>query len=63
MVCVSTQTGECLGLDKGSRSMDGSCPGSQGRGWVKRNCVGIFEVCIWRQYVCPAEADVWDMLS
>ena len=63
MVCVSMQTGEYRVFDMGSGSMDGSCLGSQDRGWVRTNCVGILEVCVWRGDVSTACAEVWDIVA
>ena len=47
MVCVSTHTGEYPVSDKGSRSMDGSCPESpRSRLGEKKMCWYIRGMCI-----------------
>ena len=46
MVCVSTQTGKCLVLDKGSRSMDGPCPESP------KSTLGEKELCWYIRGMC-----------
>ena len=58
MVCVSMQTGEYRVFDMGSGSMDGSCPESPRSRLAKMNCVGTFEVCVWRGDASTACAEV-----
>ncbi len=38
-------------------------PSPQGRGWVKMNWVGTLEVCVWKEEVCTACAEGWDIVA
>ena len=63
MVCVKRRQANIWFLSgAGSRSMDGFYPGSQDQGWVKTNCFGILQVCVWRGDVSTACAKVWDIV-